>query len=235
MGKLKTRWGDSEGRRRDLLAAARNLLERDGYEALSVREVARGAGVSAGLVYTYFGSREQLFAVLYAERLLVLDDELQPLCARATGLEELLVAVAERYFEVYRVFGRELNLWALLVGTHAFPEEVAAPLVAAAHKVMATVMLAARRIAAEHGLDLVTLPEAPLAVPWVWATLSGLADQFVGSRHRLHGQSRAELVRFSARMMVAGLRSLAPPPSPPSPPRSRSRPRSSVRPRRRRT
>src|SRR4051812_16119226 len=79
----KTQWGDGEGRRRDILAAARRLLERDGYEALNIRDVARGAGVSPGTVYTYFGSREQLFATLYAERLQALDAELGPLCARA--------------------------------------------------------------------------------------------------------------------------------------------------------
>src|SRR5262249_5829655 len=129
--KTKTQWGDGEGRRRDILGAARRLLECDGYDALSIRDVARGAGVSPGLVYTYFGSREQLFAALYAERLAQLDAELAPLCAQAETPEALLVAIAERYFDVYRVFGRELNLWSLLVGTHAFPEEVAAPLVAA--------------------------------------------------------------------------------------------------------
>jgi AcrR family transcriptional regulator len=211
MARTKTKWGDGEGRRRDILGAARRLLERDGYEGLSIREVARGAGVSPGLVYTYFGSREQLFAALYAERLLALDAELQPLCARAQTPEALLVAIAERYFEVYRVFGRELNLWSLLVGTHAFPEEVAAPLVGAARKVLETVMTAAARVAADLGLDLATLRDGPLAVPWVWATLSGLADQFTGTRHLMHGRSRDELVRFAARMIVAGLTSLAPP------------------------
>jgi AcrR family transcriptional regulator len=215
--KSRTRWGDGEGRRRDILRAARRVLERDGYDALGIRDVARGAGVSPGTVYTYFASREQLFAALYAERLLALDAELAPLCAQATSPEALLVAIAERYFEVYRVFGRELNLWSVLVGTHAFPEEVAAPLMAAANRVLATVMTAAERVAAGFGLRLGELRDGGLAVPWVWATLSGLADHYTGKRHLMHGRSREELVRFAARMIVAGLSSLAPSPPPAQP------------------
>src|SRR4051794_30372288 len=193
----KTRWGDADGRRRDILAAGRRLLERDGYEALNMRDVARGAGISPGLVYTYFGSREQLFAALYAERLQALEAELVPLCERASSAEALLEAVADRYFDVYRVFGRELNLWAVMVGTHAFPEEVAAPLVAAARAVLATVMRAAARVIGELGLELGQLRDGQLAVPYVWATLSGLADHFTGGRHLVHDHSRAELVRFA--------------------------------------
>jgi AcrR family transcriptional regulator len=218
--KAKSKWGDRERRRQDLLRAARRLLERDGYPGLNIRDVARGAGVSPGTVYTYFASREQLFATLYAERLIELDAEIAPLCAHVTSAESLLVAVADRYLEVYRVFGRELNLWSLLVGAHAYPDAVAAPVVAAATRVMTTVVAAADRCTQTLGFHLAELRQSQLAVPYMWATLSGLADHFTGTRHRLHPYSWDELTRFAARMMVAGLSSLAP--SPARRPRRRS-------------
>src|SRR5436309_3086433 len=62
--KSKSKWGDREARRRDILAAARALLERGGYERLSIRAVADRAGVSPGTVYTYFAGRESLWATL---------------------------------------------------------------------------------------------------------------------------------------------------------------------------
>jgi len=50
-----------------LLAAARRLLERDGPGALSLREVARRAGVSHNAPYRHFPDRAALLAALAAE------------------------------------------------------------------------------------------------------------------------------------------------------------------------
>ncbi len=48
-----------------LLAAARNLLDGSAYEDLTLRIVAAEAGVSAATAYTYFSSKDHLFAVLF--------------------------------------------------------------------------------------------------------------------------------------------------------------------------
>jgi AcrR family transcriptional regulator len=57
-----------EKRKRDRTATRARLLEvaqlrfaRDGYDAASVRDIARDAGVDATLVFRYFGSKKQLF------------------------------------------------------------------------------------------------------------------------------------------------------------------------------
>lgn len=50
-----------------LLAAARRMLERDGPAALSLREVARRAGVSHNAPYRHFADRAALLAALAAE------------------------------------------------------------------------------------------------------------------------------------------------------------------------
>ena len=201
----RTRWGDRAGRRRDILAAARTLLEQSGYDRLNVRDVARVAHVSAGTVYTYFASREELFAALYAERLDTFHAELVPACAGARTLEELLVAVAERYLDVYRVFGREVNLWAMLADAGRLPAELAQPMVQAATRIMALVGEHLERLAARRGVRLARAEERALALPFLWATLNGLADHFTGQRHRLHTASWSELAGFAARTLVAGL------------------------------
>jgi AcrR family transcriptional regulator len=199
----KTRWGDRDGRRRDILAAARTLLARGGYERLAIRDVARGARVSAGTVYTYFASREALFAALYAERLEAFHAEIAPLCARADTPEELFVSVGERYLDVYRVFGREVNLWAMLADAGRQPVELAQPMMQAAGKIMAAVGDALARLGG--GARLGGLAERELALPFLWATLNGLADHFTGQRHRMHGIGWSELAGFAARTLVHGL------------------------------
>lgn len=50
-----------------ILASARRAFANSGYEGAGVREIARGAGVTAMLVNRYFGSKEKLFAEVVAD------------------------------------------------------------------------------------------------------------------------------------------------------------------------
>lgn len=52
---------DPEERRRELLTCAMRLFAEKGYDNVSVRAVARDAGVTPGLAYHYFDSKQQLF------------------------------------------------------------------------------------------------------------------------------------------------------------------------------
>jgi len=52
---------DPEGRRADVLAAARRLFAKNGYARTSIREIAAEADVNHALVVTYFGGKEALF------------------------------------------------------------------------------------------------------------------------------------------------------------------------------
>ncbi len=61
---------DPEERRRELLEAAMSLFMERGYDSVSMRDIAREAGVTAGLAYHYFDSKQNLFAAaieLYAD------------------------------------------------------------------------------------------------------------------------------------------------------------------------
>jgi len=50
-----------------ILASARKVFARSGYDGAGVREIAAGAGVTAMLVNRYFGSKEKLFAEVCAD------------------------------------------------------------------------------------------------------------------------------------------------------------------------
>jgi AcrR family transcriptional regulator len=51
--------------REAVVRACRELLERDGYQATTVRAVAERAGVSAEMVYKAFGGKQQLMKTVY--------------------------------------------------------------------------------------------------------------------------------------------------------------------------
>jgi AcrR family transcriptional regulator len=58
---------NAEATREAILASARQAFARSGYDGAGVREIARGAGVTAMLVNRYFGSKEALFAEVAAQ------------------------------------------------------------------------------------------------------------------------------------------------------------------------
>jgi AcrR family transcriptional regulator len=57
----RSRAHDPEGRRRDVLTAARRLFAARGYAQTSIRAIAAAADVNQALVITYFGGKEALF------------------------------------------------------------------------------------------------------------------------------------------------------------------------------
>lgn len=82
---------DPEERRQELLACAMRLFAENGYDNVSVRAVARAAGVAPGLAYHYFDSKERMFAEAiedYACRCARIINEV--LDDRALSLEEQL-------------------------------------------------------------------------------------------------------------------------------------------------
>src|SRR5258708_525138 len=62
-----TRRRDAAATRKAILESARLAFARSGYDGAGVREIAKGAGITAMLVNRYFGSKEQLFAEVVAE------------------------------------------------------------------------------------------------------------------------------------------------------------------------
>ena len=64
-----------------ILRSARAAFARSGYDGVGVREIAKGAGVTAMLINRYFGSKEQLFAEV------VVDTMAQPVILTSQNLE----------------------------------------------------------------------------------------------------------------------------------------------------
>jgi AcrR family transcriptional regulator len=92
-----TRAEQAEASRAALLAAARSCFAEHGYDATTVAEVLRRAGMARGALYHYFpGGKDELFAAVYRE----VDDELyrrldrlapaSPLAALRTSAEVFL-------------------------------------------------------------------------------------------------------------------------------------------------
>jgi AcrR family transcriptional regulator len=55
---------EKEGRRTDILAAAKTVFARKGYHATTVADIAKEAKLSSGSIYWYFDSKDALFHAL---------------------------------------------------------------------------------------------------------------------------------------------------------------------------
>ena len=96
-----------------LILAAGKILEKEGVEALSVREAARRAGVSHNAPYRHFPEREALLAALAADGFAMLS-EAQRVAAEAGGLRamgEAYVLFALKHPQRFRLmFGGQVSI-----------------------------------------------------------------------------------------------------------------------------
>jgi AcrR family transcriptional regulator len=85
--------------RRRILRASQVLIEREGLSALSMREVARRAGVSHQAPYNHFADREAILGALAEEGFLILRDQLVRVLATHEDNTARLRAGARGYVE----------------------------------------------------------------------------------------------------------------------------------------
>ncbi|HEX8121560.1 MAG TPA: TetR/AcrR family transcriptional regulator [Solirubrobacteraceae bacterium] len=101
-------------REEQMLAVALPLFAERGYHAVSVDEVATGAGVTKPMVYAYFGSKEGLFqacATRAADRLVA---ALEQSAAHHTDPAERMW---EGLLTVFRWIAEHRHAWAVLYGS----------------------------------------------------------------------------------------------------------------------
>ena len=200
-----TKWGDKKNRRLDILAAARGQLEVNGYHGLNIRQVASAAHVSPGLVYSYFANKEELFATLYAERLQLLQLEIEASCQHTTDFNQFFINLLNAYLPVYQHFGKEFNLFSLLRQPDQFPAELTQQLTDTAIQLMTTLYGYSQKLLGTENLGLTTMPNAQLILPMFWITLNGLADHFSGDRQHVYGHDLETMSRFMSNTLLLGL------------------------------
>jgi AcrR family transcriptional regulator len=180
----RTAWGDAEGRHRDILASAEQILAESGYPALTMRAIAAGAGVSSGTVYQYFAGKEDVFAALMARRLDDLRDTLDTV-DRGLGVSGVLCEILPQVTELWRRLGRSAPQWEAKV----LAGRGGKGLVTSATVYRRTIQALARALTEAAAANGQALVHDPAVAFWVWDSLIGLADDL------LHGGAAQGRVR----------------------------------------
>jgi TetR/AcrR family fatty acid metabolism transcriptional regulator len=92
----------SVDKRRQILDAAVRVFARQGFHTCRVSDIADEAGVAYGLVYHYFGSKEEVLDTLFLERWDVLLEAIAHVDNRRGAARDKLYAVAGFIIDSYR-------------------------------------------------------------------------------------------------------------------------------------
>ena len=90
---------EDNAKRRQILDGARAVFLADGFDAASMNEIARSAGVSKGTLYVYFASKEELFAALIREEKREQAEQTCQLDADNADVESVLRGFGERLLD----------------------------------------------------------------------------------------------------------------------------------------
>jgi AcrR family transcriptional regulator len=90
----------NEAKRRLLLASALEVLAEQGYQAMTLEEVAERAGFTRRPIYTLFGSKEQLALALFEEQIAQFSDAMLLTLQPERTLESTLKRLAEVHTEL---------------------------------------------------------------------------------------------------------------------------------------
>lgn len=112
-----------KGRKFDqVLAGARTVFLRDGYDGASVDDIARESGVSKATLYAYFPDKQLMFREICRSECLRLTQETEAEIDPAISVEALLTLAGER-IATFTMSDFGQNVWRMIVseGTR-FPE-----------------------------------------------------------------------------------------------------------------
>ena len=104
-------------RRQEILNAAQAVFDAKGYAESTVEEIATNANISKGSVYNYFGSKEDLFAAVFAEALAADHSVVDGLIGSNVPASQKLQGLLDHVFERLEAFTRSgrliMELWAV--------------------------------------------------------------------------------------------------------------------------
>ena len=202
-----TKWGDREQRRIDILEAAHTCIVKQGYLALNMRDLAADAGISPATLYSYFASKETLFATLYVEAIREHTRRLEPVAQAGHDLVTLLRKVLESHLELYRTYGRHFTLWSAMrseevSAARRVPRELIEDL-RAATLTQARLQIDAIRAAAER--EGRRIADDRLVPSFLWSAMTGLADHVTSERRALDPYPAEQLFDFAAQRLALAI------------------------------
>src|SRR6202167_3279228 len=89
--------GEDGAKRRQIVEGARSIFLQQGFDAASMNDIARAAGVSKGTLYVYFNNKEELFEAIVEEECDAQDEGIFDLDTNDHDVEAVLTRLGIAY------------------------------------------------------------------------------------------------------------------------------------------
>jgi AcrR family transcriptional regulator len=109
-------------KRAQILKGAREVFLARGFDAASMGDIARAAGVSKGTLYVYFENKERLFSTLVEEECRAIGDWMNVLDPAEPDVGAALTKLGRNYLEALMQPGHVAWLRTVIGATEQFPE-----------------------------------------------------------------------------------------------------------------
>ncbi|MET9487105.1 TetR/AcrR family transcriptional regulator [Nocardia sp. NPDC006630] len=109
-GRMAPRTQRGERTRTALIAAAREVFERDGYLDARIVDISKTAGMASGSFYTYFDNKEEIFAALVEQ---VQEEMLHPHVQARSGITDVRALIEAANRDYLLSYKRNARLMAL--------------------------------------------------------------------------------------------------------------------------
>lgn len=97
-------------KRAAILTAAKDIFSRHGLEGATIRAIAQAAGYTAGAVYSYYDTKEAIYADILSASLLALGDAVGDAVRQSSNDEARVRATIRAFYDFYRARPQELAL-----------------------------------------------------------------------------------------------------------------------------
>jgi AcrR family transcriptional regulator len=190
--------------KRRLVASAREILEREGLNGLSLRAAARACGVSHMAPYRHFAGKDDLLAAVAEQGFRALTAALD-----ASALAETGVVKALEFGMAYVLFACDNpSLYRLMFSPFVESCDRNPELAAAGQEAFSRCVAAARTLGHECGLPAEGEPPPPIAAA-IWSTVHGFSSLALDGLIRLPDDP-AQRRDYIARTLLSALHVISP-------------------------
>lgn len=111
-----------DGKKGDILKASLSLFAAKGYDAVSVRDLAKAAGVSEAALYKHFKGKEEMALYIFTAIITDYTRHLQHINAEVSGAVNKLCRLVEETYDLYRQYPAEIRF--TLLSQYQFWDQV---------------------------------------------------------------------------------------------------------------
>lgn len=167
---------EKENRKRAIVVVAEEILRESGLEAITIRNVAKKAGLSSGSIYMYFKNKEELLLSMLIQNLNILKKDMMASVDAQNPLGAIR-KIAYHYKSYFIRFGKYINIQGFSVKEDGGFKDIQSDMMAELDRLLAELLDLVQEILSTPEMQgpLKGLPPER-GVPVLWALIQGLVQ-----------------------------------------------------------